>query len=134
MRKNNLPLLFAVVIVSIVFPLGAQTKKPAPTPAKKPTPTHIAIDALQRCSECHEAESAQWTNSKHGQGMVQCLACHGSVHENFIPRPGNDRCVACHGSLVRNLGESKVARGKQCFQCHTPHTLDPHAAMTGGKR
>jgi len=131
MQKNNWPLLLVTALILAACPLAAQRTKPSKSPSTKALVKHPAIEATLECSDCHEAESKEWTASKHGQALVKCLGCHGSIQENFIPKPAAGRCLACHGALVRNLDAVALTKGKSCFQCHAPHTLDPHISQTG---
>ena len=94
---------------------------------------HPSIEVTQQCSVCHAAEYQQWVASKHGQSMIKCLMCHGAVNVNFIPKPEPGRCIACHGDIVRTLNSGAPTAGKTCFQCHSPHLLDPHVHQTGEK-
>jgi hypothetical protein len=112
-----------------------QFKKPRAGATRQQAAIHPVIDpGTQQCSDCHAAESRQWAASKHGQSMVKCLICHGAVNANFIPKPAPDRCIACHASIVRDLNKGAPTAGKTCFQCHAPHSLDPHIHQTGEKQ
>jgi len=111
----------------------AQSQKRGSHKGRAPA-VHPAITNAQQCADCHGVEFEQWKTSKHGQGLVKCLVCHGAVDSNFIPKPGAGRCLACHGEMVRNLNTAAPTKGKTCFSCHSPHSLDPHARPAGGQQ
>jgi hypothetical protein len=132
----KLRLRFTFILVLFLLTIQAQgqaTPRSSVSERARAKGVHPAIDVTQQCSECHEAESQQWAASKHGPSMIKCLMCHGAVNLNFIPKPAPDRCLGCHGEIVRTLNAGAPTAGKTCFQCHAPHSLDPHVHQTGKK-
>ena len=111
----------------------AQSQKRGSHKGQAPA-VHPEITNAQQCADCHREEFELWKTSKHGQGVVKCLVCHGAVDSTFIPKPGAGRCLACHGEVVRNLNTAAPTKGKTCFSCHSPHSLDPHARPAGGQQ
>jgi hypothetical protein len=130
-QKNHWRLLILTMLLSVTLLFGAQETRSSKSGGNTVKAQHPAIEAMQVCSDCHPAEDREWAASKHGQDLVKCLVCHGSVQENFIAKPAVDRCLACHGEIVRGLAAAARTKGKGCFQCHAPHSLDPHVLQTG---
>ncbi len=128
--RRILPPAWPIILLLLFFIVQPATAKQR-RGKRSGAPTHPAVAASQQCSDCHSEESADWQASKHGQALVKCLICHGAVESNFIPKPAAERCVACHGENVRHLNDRAPSKGKSCFDCHSPHLLNPHP-HTGG--
>lgn len=98
-----------------------------------PPPSHPDIGQVTGdCLSCHRAQNpeiaADWEASKHGSRNVPCVSCHGAVGANFVRKPAADRCVACHAAMVDTL-KTPLMKGKNCWNCHVPHRLNPHASL-----
>jgi len=126
-RRILLPVqLFFFLLLTLQ--LGFAGKKPTHSAA---SPRHPEVASSQQCSDCHSEEFAQWQSSRHGRAVVKCLVCHGAVESNFIPKPTATRCLACHGEKVRHMNDGPPTKGKSCFDCHSPHALNPHSHKEG---
>ncbi len=99
---------------------------------------HPKVREPGACAECHSSLTpelvAEWTASKHGLNLVQCLVCHGSTGADFTPRPAPERCLGCHALELASLTPPN-GTPPSCFTCHKPHALTvagnqkrPHAA------
>jgi hypothetical protein len=99
---------------------------------------HPQVREPGACADCHGGLTpevvAEWTASKHGLNLVQCLVCHGSTGEDFTRRPAPERCLGCHAVELASLTPPSGA-APSCFTCHKPHSLTvagdpkrPHAA------
>ena len=60
----------------------------------------------EQCIQCHEKTNAtlieQWRSSVHAksEAQVDCVACHGTAHEDVAIRARQDQaCVECHGGV-----------------------------------
>ncbi|MCU0228164.1 MAG: cytochrome c3 family protein [Bryobacterales bacterium] len=123
-------------------PPGAVFAEPQSPPAaakRKPRQDHPRIsapsgDCLRCHARMHSQIAADWEASKHGSRNVPCVSCHGAVGANFVMKPGATQCVSCHAAMVDSMKlpamSSAAAKGEQaCWQCHSPHRLNPHAAL-----
>jgi hypothetical protein len=126
-RRNLLPVTLFFLLF-LILPTGCAKKKAKPSAASA---SHPEVEATQQCSDCHSDEAAAWQSSKHGQALVKCLVCHGAIESNFIPKPTATRCLACHGENVRHMNDGPPTQGKSCFDCHSPHALNPHSHPEG---
>lgn len=113
---------------SLLFAQSAPPKKPAAKAAK----THPDTGGDNDCQGCHRDMNpdvvADYEASRHGRGLVGCSVCHGATNAGFVAKPARDRCVACHATMVETL-KTPVMKGKDCWTCHVPHRLNPHAAL-----
>jgi hypothetical protein len=83
---------------------------------------HIPITDEQQCSDCHIEQQQAWQSGKHGEFLVQCVVCHGSLDATFFVKPPMDRCNSCHADMVADLQKRKSSR-LTCTSCHDKHTL-----------
>ena len=126
-----LPVLLSFALAAAQsLPERKTPKAPART-AKTTATTHPNLGD-GACVDCHRHSNADvvadYEASKHGRGLVSCIACHGSVSANFTAKPDSTRCVACHATMVDTL-KTPVMKGKNCWSCHVPHRLNPHIAL-----
>ncbi len=96
---------------------------------------HQVIPAGKTCSSCHKMTYAQWKDSPHGTGDVQCTVCHGEITaESVSATPALSVCETCHTEQVAQLKSDPFMKGKTCASCHPPHTFMPHPkAASAGK-
>lgn len=147
-------IVLAVVLVSAgtVFlaggaALAADQREPSPT-APMRSPEHVEVDPETTCRDCHREVTPEvheaWLAGPHGVNNVLCFTCHGSTGDDFRLRPEPERCAGCHPGQVGTLSgpEMEALEGSppgqkpwrrlDCFACHPPHRLNPHAAMFDG--
>lgn len=81
-----------------------------------------------RCAKCHQAEAAQWKESKHGKPASAFLQ---DEKHNAAWKPA-DSCLRCHGMFLEGDIEENVARKDltsrsaiPCLACHRIHSDDP---------
>lgn len=103
----------------------------------------------QLCAECHEPETAIWTESAHAHAMdtllkanhefdPDCLGCHttgfafegGYLSRAQTPQLAAVSCETCHGPGSNHAedpgkGYGKVTTPTFCFSCHDD-TTSPH--------
>lgn len=117
-----------LVLLFLGAALCAQTPKARPRAAAHPNIGDTADD----CLSCHRGLNPQivadWDNSKHGSRDVPCITCHGAVGAGFVRKPASENCVACHAEMVKTLSGAAM-KGKDCFSCHAPHSLNPHKSL-----
>lgn len=95
---------------------------------------HPELDEDLPCADCHEDEADAWYGGKHGMNNIKCFVCHGSIEDNYMPEPPMERCIGCHADQVASM-ETEFMEGKNCFTCHTNHSLSPHVSpVHGGER
>lgn len=127
--------ILAVVSVAVLCACAGVVQTPPATSAQASNTPHPDIDTGISCAECHAGTHpevvAAWEASAHGM-TVLCIVCHGSVSEDFVARPSTTACLSCHGEQVATMSGPFMS-GKDCFTCHAPHALNPHAAGTGGQ-
>lgn len=118
-----LPLLVLALLV-LPFPTALPAGKKAPGKT-----AHPPVEATDTCDGCHAELSPEvhqaWFESKHGLLGVKCFVCHGSAGSDFALKAPPSRCVGCHGEKVEAL-KTPFFKGKDCFSCHSGHTLNPH--------
>jgi hypothetical protein len=127
--RARLPITLLAVTL-LAAPLAAESKGSAPGTVG--ARSHPAVgNTADSCEECHAEATprpfAEWRNGTHGLNLVKCFVCHGSTGADFRRKPGTDRCIGCHADQVASM-RSAAMKGKDCFTCHSPHALDPHAA------
>jgi hypothetical protein len=120
-----MPLL---VVALLAAPLAADAQGTAR--GKGGGRSHPPVGNDASCEECHAEATprpfAEWRNGTHGINLVKCFVCHGSTGADFRRKPAADRCIGCHADQVASM-RSAAMKGKDCFTCHSPHALDPHA-------
>lgn len=88
---------------------------------------HQAIPAGKTCSSCHKMTYAQWKDSPHGAGDIQCTVCHGEITaQSVAATPALSVCDTCHTEQVAQLKSDPFLKGKTCVTCHQPHTFMAH--------
>ncbi len=74
------------------------------------------------CADCHKETTPdiekEWFDSVHGIAMVKCYQCHGTF-ETFRVNPGKANCATCHADQL----DKSIAKDKQCWECHVPHSF-----------
>lgn len=106
-------------------------------PVKSDEVQYVSSDA---CAQCHMAQYAQWTNSRHRNATdplankghefeASCLTCHASGGQsNGLPRFQNVQCEACHGPGSQHVARPAKGYGRiadmnaLCSTCHTSKT------------
>lgn len=126
--RTSLP-RFALILLAMAagFAMAnSQSDETSPT-------VHPEVDPSIECHQCHEAFHEdlvlRWEKSAHGAVQVKCFVCHGDTRENFIKHPSRDRCLGCHAEQVASMGKGTLANTDDCFFCHLPHLLNPHALI-----
>lgn len=130
-------------------PLVAERSAPTPGDA----PLHAAEQDGPRASGETAGVIAQWAQSRHAQGGVNCSGCHGDSEDSWIRRPGIAACAECHATeqsgflagrhgmrLARGLPPMRpelarltmrdAAHGRElsCTSCHRAHDFDTAVA------
>lgn len=125
----RLLVLFAFILLPSFSQSPIQRPKPAARAAKAAAHPDVGDN---NCTGCHRDLNpdvvADYEASKHGRGLVGCAVCHGATTAGFVAKPDESRCVACHAAKVDSL-KTPVMKGKNCWTCHVPHRLNPHAAL-----
>ena len=93
---------------------------------------HPDVAGEQECATCHRPDLRlsfkAWEDSPHGLALVKCVVCHGSTGADYKPKPDSRTCVGCHAAQVEQLADADDRPSKDCFACHSHHTLatNPH--------
>lgn len=106
------------------------------------TPHQWRMHLVESCHQCHEAEVANYTDSRHFQELADgnlkapiCSDCHAR-HRVLSPRDPNSlvsvarldlTCTRCHigyEASIHRLMEGDDPRLATCVACHTGHTTD----------
>lgn len=132
MQRHRLILLsLAVAGAALLVASAGRGGEPQP---KTPAGGHEEVAASETCDGCHTEVTpevvADWYAGPHGLVGVKCFVCHGAVGEGFSRQVSTERCVSCHAAQVESLSRTFLA-GRDCFACHPPHRLNPHAAGAG---
>ncbi len=70
---------------------------------------------------------AQWKDSPHGAGGIECTVCHGEITaQSVTATPALSVCDTCHTEQVAQLKSDPFKQGKTCVTCHSPHTFLGH--------
>lgn len=96
----------------------------------------------QQCLDCHKKITpdivSDWQLSKHGQGGIDCAACHGDGHTTAadfaaarIPTP--DTCAQCHEDKVTQYKKGKHAVAWAAMNAMPAAHAQPVAMMEGMK-
>lgn len=129
-------LLALLAVVACSGPEAADGQLGLPSAQAAAVP-HVEVwDETADCASCHESATPDvyedWYASKHGLNGVKCFVCHGTTDESFRASPGTGTCVSCHPDQTASMSDPFMS-GKDCFTCHTNHTLMPHMAVDGGE-
>jgi Cytochrome c554 and c-prime len=128
-RKIGAPLV-AILVALLLFAAGPLASAP---PGAGAAP-HPSVDEADSCEACHAELTPKpfqlWFEGRHGLMGVKCVVCHGSVGSGFTRKPKADRCGGCHGEKAAAMS-APFFKGKGCFSCHHPHSLNPHTAIGG---
>ncbi len=77
----------------------------------------------QVCADCHTTTAREWYNSKHGQGNIQCQACH-TPHTRNLKAQSAELCIGCHEGYQED--ETHLSHASQQFGCLDCHLyIDP---------
>ena len=121
-----LPLL-AVVLLAVPAAAAAQGTSRGKGGGRA---AHPKVSGVASCEECHAEATPgpfrEWKEGTHGINLVKCLVCHGSTGADFTRKPVANRCLGCHADQVASMSGAPM-KGKDCFTCHTAHSLNPHA-------
>lgn len=121
--------LFVIVAALAAPPIAASAQSTRGKGGARAA-AHPSVDAAQACEDCHAnatpAVFREWRDGTHGIHLVKCFVCHGSTGADFRRKPSADRCEGCHADQVASM-RGPAMKGKDCFSCHAPHALDPHA-------
>ncbi|MFN2239590.1 MAG: multiheme c-type cytochrome [Thermoanaerobaculia bacterium] len=130
--------IFALALVGLLVACAPMVDT-APVASSAPAPAvaeHPEVDTSFGCVDCHADTHPEvvkaWNAGPHGLNNVLCFMCHGSIGEDFTMRPASGRCISCHGEQVATMSKPMM-QGKDCFTCHAPHALNPHAVAHGGE-
>lgn len=92
-------------------------------------------ETTRTCDGCHAETTpevhAAWYAGAHGLNGVKCFVCHGSRTERFAVDMPIERCGGCHAAALESMEQVARFTGMEkadCFSCHPPHRLTPHAA------
>ena len=106
-----LPVLLSFALAAAQSPPGRKTPKAPARTAKTTATTHPNLGD-GACVDCHRHSNADvvadYEASKHGRGLVSCIACHATMVDTL---------------------KTPVMKGKNCWSCHVPHRLNPHIAL-----
>jgi hypothetical protein len=87
--------------------------------------------ASETCRTCHKTTFAEWEDSDHGAGNIECFDCHLSHSQGLRTGGEETLCSACHEP--RRMAETHVTHdivGLQCSGCHmSPATPTPEGAL-----
>ncbi|MCD4802718.1 MAG: tetrathionate reductase family octaheme c-type cytochrome [Anaerolineales bacterium] len=95
----------------------------------------ISSSESDQCTECHEEQVHYWTDSKHGQNDVGCVACHKLESEGTHPDTAYsvsleaDLCGGCHLEDYHDWSNSQHTDSENgrfsiaCISCHESHAL-----------
>lgn len=121
--KINSAFRLTVLMAAAILLQFAATAGWAGAAAKEAHPELDEQEMLISCADCHKEVSPdlekEWYDSVHGIAMVKCYQCHGTF-ETFQVSPDKTNCAVCHGDQI----EKKIAQGKQCWECHVPHSFE----------
>jgi hypothetical protein len=128
--RSPLPFL-AVVLLAIPLTASAQGTSRGKGGGRS---AHPAVSGAEACEQCHADATPgpfrEWRDGAHGLNLVKCFVCHGSTGADFRLKPVAGRCTGCHAEQVASM-RGPTMKGKDCFTCHSPHALDPHATTSG---
>lgn len=97
-------------------------------------PSHMKTPETQECSECHPNQMSVWLEGKHGLLNVKCVVCHGSTDGKFSAKPGIYQCRGCHAEKVADVERTLSGKSRDCFLCHTNHSLSLRFHSEGGAK
>jgi len=77
-------------------------------------------------------EGEQFSKTSHAD--VGCTSCHSSVTEDHPDdgvKPSKASCEECHPDIQETYAQSKHAENAACADCHDPHAVKSHHALSG---
>jgi hypothetical protein len=101
----------------------AESALAAPVVGADVNPAHVLGVAGGDCKQCHAAEVAHWTTTKHFNSEKTLFAANAKKYATALKIPEasirkDSMCVNCHATPSSHAGALQVVSGVSCESCH----------------
>ena len=117
-----------VIMASLFLTLGLVACGSLQKNSEKAVKGHATLTEQQKlisCQDCHKTATpdvyAQWYESTHSLGGVQCYQCHNTFGNIQVQPEVGQSCNSCHADKV---GDKDHTEGlATCWECHGAHSF-----------